>query len=427
MNKKVAFKTLGCRLNQYETDSLVSEFTKNGYEVVPFGSDADAYIINTCTVTNQSDHKSRNLISQAIRRKEDKLLVVTGCMANHKKSILESNQNINYVVDNEHKSSIFPLINKHFLGEESSPDDFEKDLFNFEIGETTQHVRSMVKIQDGCDNFCTFCIIPFVRGRASSRPVNDILDNIRKLIDLGYQEMVLTGVNIGRYAYKGHNFEDLLEKILALPGDFRIRISSIEPEGFGDKLYGMLNHPKLAPHMHVCLQSGSEKILLKMRRMYTARSFFGMTERMKEFRPDMNLTTDVIVGFPGETDEDFQDTYNMVKKIGFSHVHTFKYSKRDGTRSARMTELVPEKIKKERSEQIRLLSEENKRAYRSAFIGKEQELIIEKVKIDHAEGHGQHFIPIKIPGSGFKKNQKLKVVLSEMEPGDDPALWSYVK
>jgi threonylcarbamoyladenosine tRNA methylthiotransferase MtaB len=422
MAKKVAFKPLGCRLNQYETDSLVSEFTRNGYEVVEFSSDADAYVVNTCTVTNMSDHKSRNTINQAARKKEDAVVVVTGCMANHHKEQLEKQSSVTYVVDNERKSSIFSLVDGHFKGEIHHPNDFEKDIFGYPLGEKTMHVRSLIKIQDGCDNFCTFCIIPFVRGRAASRPVAEILDNVRKVVEIGFREVVLTGVNIGRYRYDGVEFEDLVEKILDLPGDFRLRISSIEPEGFGDKLFGLLHHPKLTPHMHICLQSGSERILLQMRRMYTARGFREMVGKIRSGRPDMNLTTDVIVGFPGETEEEFQQTLEMVKDLKFSHVHTFKYSVRNGTRAARMPGLIPEKIKNERSEFIRILADENKRSYRSSFIGKNQEVLIEKTGRKYSSGYGEHYVPVKTDVAGVRKNDLVTVQITGIEEGEDPSL-----
>lgn len=422
MKKKVAFKTLGCRLNQYETDSLMSQFGKEGYEVVDFSEEADVYVVNTCTVTNQSDHKSRNIIQQATRKGKEPVVVVTGCMANSKKDKLQKQDKVTYVVENRQKGAIFSIVDKHFQGEISLPDKYESDPFNFELGDKGIHVRSLVKIQDGCDNFCTFCIIPFVRGRAISRPMEDVLENVRKLVSSGYKEIVLTGVNIGRYQHESVNFEDLVEKILDLDGDFRVRISSIEPEGFGDKLFGLMKHPKLTPHMHICLQSGSEKILLKMRRMYTARGFLEMIEKLKTHRPDINLTTDIIVGFPGETDEDHQQSLDMVEKIGFSHVHTFKYSERDGTRAVRMEGQVSGKIKTQRSEDMRILSEKLKRQFRSNLIGKTQSVIIEKVYRGIAFGHSEHFVPVKIEGASLSRGQQVTVEIIGIEDGEYPAL-----
>jgi len=231
--KKVSFKTLGCRLNQYETDALVTQFHQAGYKVVDYSQPADITVINTCTVTNQSDQKSRNTISHAARKNKSGLVVVTGCMANNHKEKLEANEKVTYVVDNERKSQIVPLIDAHFKGEMVHPDSFGKDVFGFETVDQSLHTRTSIKIQDGCDNFCTYCIVPSVRGKAVSRPQNQILDNVRRVVDNGFKEVVITGVNIGRYDADGQNMEGIIEKILGLPGDFRVRISSLEPDGFG--------------------------------------------------------------------------------------------------------------------------------------------------------------------------------------------------
>ncbi len=214
MKKRVAFKTLGCRLNQFETDSVLTDFYKTGYEIVPFNEPADVYVVNTCTVTNQGDHKSRYAISQAVHGKKGSLVVVTGCMAESQKEYLENRGDIAYVVNNKNKSSILPLVEAHFNGEIQGPVSLKEDIFGYTVAEKSLHTRSMIKIQDGCDNFCTFCIVPMVRGRAVSRPEKDILENIRQVIDLGYKEIVLTGVNISRYEWEGLYFTGLLENIL---------------------------------------------------------------------------------------------------------------------------------------------------------------------------------------------------------------------
>lgn len=418
--KKIAFKTLGCRLNQYETDALASRFHKGSYQLVDFSDEADIYVVNTCTVTNQSDQKSRQTINSARKTGNDAIVVVTGCMAdNYKQSLLE-NTGITYVVDNKRKTSIFSIVESHFRGEASDPEGFDKDLFSYEPAQKTFHTRSMIKIQDGCDNFCTFCIIPKVRGRASSRPAKDIYDNIREVVDYGFKEVVLTGVNIGRYQDGELNFEQLVANILELPGDFRLRISSIEPDGFSDRFFDMFANPKLSPHLHLCLQSGSEDILLKMRRMYTAKQFMTMAERLRMMYPDFNLTTDIIVGFPGETEEDFGKTLAMAKELAFSHIHTFKYSIRSGTRAERMAEQLPEKVKNQRSELIRAVSDENKRAYLNRMIGRQQLLLVERVGADHiVRGYGEHYIPIRVKEKGLEKNSFVPVTLTGIHEGKE--------
>jgi threonylcarbamoyladenosine tRNA methylthiotransferase MtaB len=324
VEKKIAFKTLGCRLNIFETDALVSQFRNAGYEIVDFNKEADAYIVNTCTVTNQSDKKSRQETGKASRTNKEAVLVVTGCMATNQKEILEKEDRITYVVGNEQKSDIFHLLDSHFKGEIISPDELKSDRFGFNTVEEGLHTRSLIKVQDGCNNYCTFCIVPFVRGKAVSRPWNDIENNIREVLDYGFKEIVITGVNIGRYDADGMGFEDLIEKVLAIPGDFRVRISSIEPEGFGDKLFNLFSHPKLTPHLHLCIQSGSDKVLLKMRRTYTIGEFRQMVDKIRKRIPDFNFTTDLMVGFPGETEEDFKLSIQAAEEFGFSHIHTFK-------------------------------------------------------------------------------------------------------
>jgi len=424
MSKKVAFKTLGCRLNQYETDSVASNFTNAGYAVVDFNNEADAYVINTCTVTNMSDHKSRQTISQAYRRNKDAVLVVTGCMANNHKDKLKQNEHITYTIENDRKGSIFNLLDGHFKGEIITPEELKQDRFNFKSAEKSFRTRSLIKIQDGCDNFCTFCIVPHVRGRAISRSWEDIKSNIEEVLRFGYKEIVLTGVNIGRYEHEGLTFEDLVKKILVIPGDFRVRISSIEPEGFGNKLFNLFSHPKLMPHLHMCLQSGSDKILLKMRRQYTVDEFLGMVNKIKSKIPDFNFTTDIMVGFPGETEEDFQETCKVIKDIGFTHIHTFKYSVRKGTRAERMAEQIPEKTKSERSSIVRDIAEDYKKKYRSSFIGKTQSVLVEKINSKGiASGYGEFYLPVKFKAD---TNTRLKdfrnVEIIDIEDKEDPSI-----
>lgn len=423
MSRKIAFKTLGCRLNQFETDSLASEFHNAGYRLVDFEEKADVYVVNTCTVTNQSDKKSRNLINHASRRPGDALVVVTGCMVNSQKEALENRDTSTYFVENNRKTSIFPMVQAHYEGEILHPNTLDPDVFDFKPADRTFHTRSLIKIQDGCDNFCTFCIVPMVRGRAISRPFEKIRENILQVLDFGFREIVLTGVNIGRYDHEGTNFESLVEKILDIPGDFRVRISSIEPDGYGDQFIELFQHPKLMPHLHLCLQSGSDAILLRMRRMYTLSDFRSIVDKFRNSHPDFNLTTDIIVGFPGETAADFQSTCEVVRDIGFSHIHTFKYSRRKGTRADRMPDQVPEKVKAERSEVIRQIGEENKRNYRSSLIGTTEQVLVEKTGDGMARGYGEHYVPIRFPSEQAEKNMIYPVAIKGISDGEDPDLF----
>ncbi|HJX71156.1 MAG TPA: tRNA (N(6)-L-threonylcarbamoyladenosine(37)-C(2))-methylthiotransferase MtaB [Bacteroidales bacterium] len=421
MKRKAAFKTMGCRLNQYETDALVTDFYKAGYQIVPFADQADVYVVNTCTVTSASDHKSKNIINQAVKRNKDSVVVVTGCMANSRKEWLEDREEITFVVENKRKSSVFSLVDAHFRGEMLNPGDLKQNLFGFSLVEKGFHTRSMIKIQEGCNNFCTYCIVPWVRGLAASRPVKDILHHIRQVTDAGFKEVVLTGVNISRYHDEGIYFEDLIEKILQLEGNFRLRISSLEPEGFGDKLHDLFSHPKMCPHLHLCLQSGSDRILIQMGRQYDLKQYYSIVNRFRKCFPDFNFTTDIITGFPGETDEDFDQTCQVVRDIGFSHIHTFKYSVRKGTKAAGMSGQIPENIKSRRSEIIRKIGETNKTRYRKTLIGKEQTVLIEKVQKGIAKGYGEHYVPVEFKARS-DKNTFHRVKIACLSDGKDPIL-----
>ncbi len=342
-------------------------------------------------------------------------------MANNYKEKLEANEKITYVVDNEHKNSIVSLVDAHLKGEMVHPESFGGDVFGFEAVDKSLHTRTSIKVQDGCDNFCTYCIVPTVRGRAVSRPIGDILENIRKVVDNGFREIVITGVNIGRYSYEGYNLERALEKMADLPGDFRIRISSLEPDGFGPDFHRVFQHPRMTPHLHLCIQSGSDAILHRMRRMYTTRSFMKIIETFRAHRSDFNFTTDIIVGFPGETEEDFEKSIRIAREARFSHIHTFRYSRRKGTRAERMADQLEEKTKAERSELIRQVSEENRLLYMESMLGKEQTVLIEKVDSRGvAHGYGEHYLPVQFQATDGSRNIFRKVVLERVEQSANP-------
>ncbi|MBQ3657702.1 MAG: tRNA (N(6)-L-threonylcarbamoyladenosine(37)-C(2))-methylthiotransferase MtaB [Bacteroidales bacterium] len=417
--KKVSFKTLGCRLNLYETDSLASKFREKGFSTDGDfeHSDADIFVINTCTITNQSDKKSREYISRALRK--GGLVIVTGCMAEqYAKKYLSDDKNI-IVVDNKHKNQIFEIVDAHLNGELVCVENFEGDVFGFEAAKETFHTRSIIKIQDGCNNFCSYCIVPFVRGRAVSRPVDEVLKNIQQEIDFGFKEIVLTGVNISKYNYEGVGFEELIKRILALDGDFRLRIASIEPDDFSDSFIELFKNQKLAPHIHLCLQSGSDEVLKKMHRHYTMNDFFYIVDKFRKIIPDFNFTTDIIVGFPGETEVDFSLTMKAAEKIGFGHIHVFKYSRRSGTKADKMENQVDEKIKTQRSKILRELSEKISEKKLKSMVGKTQRVLTETIEKDgFIYGYGENYYRTKIKISDkIKTNEfyNVKIVKAEKD------------
>lgn len=413
--KTIAFKTLGCRVNLYETDALASRFKAAGYDIAENDGDADAYVVNTCTVTNTSDQKCRQAIHQIRRKHPEALIVVTGCMVNHRKEELLQSGIADYVIDNERKSALFDIIDEHFRTGHSDPEGYDRDLFSYHPAFDTFHTRSLIKIHDGCNNFCSYCIIPMVRGRSTSRPADDIYNNVREVVAHGFKEIVLTGVNMGRYQYESTNFEQLVENILEIEGNFRVRVSSIEPDQFSDRFLGLFQHEKLAPHMHICLQSGSNDTLKRMHRFYTVAQFRDMCERIKAFRPDFNLTTDIIVGFPGETDQTFSESCDFAREIGFSHIHTFKYSVRTGTKAASMPDQVPEKVKTERSEVMRQISLENKTKYFEMMQGHSQRMLIERIDSRGiARGYGENYLPIVAEGKDLECNTFINIRLGEI-------------
>ena len=413
--KTISFKTLGCRVNLYETDALASRFKAAGYAIAEGDDAADVFVVNTCTVTNTSDQKCRQAIRQIRRKHPEALIAVTGCMVNHRKEELLQSGMADYVIDNERKAALFDIIDEHFKAGHSDPEGYDRDLFSYQPAFDTFHTRSLIKIHDGCNNFCSYCIIPMVRGRATSRPTEDIYNNVREVVGHGFKEIVLTGVNMGRYQFENIGFEQLVEHILDIDGDFRVRVSSIEPDQFSDHFLRLFQHPKLAPHMHICLQSGSDDTLKRMNRHYTADQFREMCHRIKTFRPDFNLTTDIIVGFPGETEQTFKESFDFAKEIGFSHIHTFKYSVRTGTKAATMPNQIPEKVKAERSEVMRQISLENKIKYFEMMQGQNQRMLIERIDSKGiARGYGENYIPVLLKDPSTEKNTFINIRLGEI-------------
>lgn len=411
---KVAFRTLGCRLNQYEMDALAAQFKDNGYEVSEQEDNADIVVVNTCTVTNQSNQKSRQAISHTTRVNPGARMIITGCMTESHAGQLQQKFPNATIINNKAKSAIFHSVDSLLKGGSPVLSDKDFDLFSYQSFTEMFHTRSLVKIQDGCDNFCTFCIIPFVRGRAISRPSEKVLENVRDVVAKGAKEIVLTGVNISRYNHEGLGFSGLLEQILDVEGDFRVRISSIEPDRFNDHFFSLVGHPKLAPHLHLCLQSGSDRILLQMRRMYSVKDYMKIVENVRKKDPLFNFTTDVIVGFPGETEQEFADTMKLSKEVGFGHMHIFKYSVRQNTRAARMPEQVNEKIKTERSRRMHELAAKLQKDYRAAFDNTEQRILVEKWENGMASGYNGYYVPMQFASENKKRN-RFETVLARIK------------
>ncbi|WP_088654544.1 tRNA (N(6)-L-threonylcarbamoyladenosine(37)-C(2))-methylthiotransferase MtaB [Geofilum rhodophaeum] len=407
---RVAFKTLGCRLNQYETDALAAQFREQGYEVSEQEEGADVVVVNTCTVTNQSNQKSRHVISHAGKVNPTAKMVITGCMTESHADQLHQKFPGATIINNQAKSGIFQSVDALLKTGNPVLSNKDFDLFSYQSFTEMFHTRSLVKIQDGCDNFCTFCIIPFVRGRAVSRPANQVLQNVREVVAKGAKEIVLTGVNISRYDHQGLKFSGLLDQILNVEGDFRVRISSIEPDRFDDHFFSLVGHPKLAPHLHLCLQSGSDRILLQMRRMYTVSEFMSIVDRVRARDPRFNFTTDVIVGFPGETEEEFEETMDVARRVGFGHMHIFKYSVRKNTRAERMPHHIPDAVKTDRSQRMHALAEELKAAYRAPFDQTEQRVLVEKWADGKASGYNDYYVPMVFDSDNKKRNRFEQVV-----------------
>ncbi len=409
---RIAFGTLGCRLNQFETDSLVSRFRSNNYDIVSFDEFADAYIINTCTVTNKSDAKSRRMILKARRNNPDAVVVVAGCWVNTDEQKIRNIDGVTYLINNENKSKIYELIHNHFYNVKT--DLSQGNPFDYQPAYNTLHTRSYLKIQEGCNYFCSYCKIPYARGNPISRKSTDVIEHFKKLLDFGYKEVILTGVNIAEYYDGNVDFVKLVEKLLMIESDFRIHISSIEPNKVNHDLVSLFSSSKLVQHLHIPLQSGSDKILKLMNRKYSTSDFANKIEMIHNLHSELNLTTDLIVGFPSESDDDFDESVKMIKDAKFSHVHTFKYSIRNGTKAARMKGQIGPDVKTKRSKVIRDLSAEQSREYNQRFLNTIKRTIVEKTVNGRASGHTQNYIKAYFPFQNNHTGMFVNVQITEV-------------
>ncbi len=394
-----AILTLGCKVNAYESEYIKEQFKTNNYDIVNIDDNPEVVVINTCTVTNQSDAKSRKVIRHAKKINPNAIIVVCGCAAeHHKENIIDTE--IDILIGNYFKSKIVDFVNKY--KEDGKKINTFVDMKNvgfedMKINNFLNKTRAFVKIQDGCNNFCSYCIIPFMRGTIRSKDIDVAYEEIKSLVNKGYQEIVLTGIHTGSYGTgESYDLVDLIRRISKFDKLKRIRISSIEITELNEKFIDELKtNKKICNHLHVPIQSGSNRILKLMNRKYTIEEYKNIINKIRNVRPDINFTTDLIVGFPTETEEDFIETYNNLKDIKFSKIHTFPYSKRNNTKAADM-EQVDEKIKKERVNIILKLSNELENNYYKLFKNKTLKVLIEETKDNVSIGHTDNYIKIFI-------------------------------
>ena len=417
---KVGFYNLGCKVNAYETEFLINEFKKKGYEIVDFNDKAHIYIINTCSVTNASDQKSRKVIRSACKNK-DAIIVVMGCYSQMKSEVVKDIEGVSIVLGNKDKSKVVELVEAYIKDRENFQDIYDLTNTEFEdmfLDNFENHTRAFVKIQDGCNNFCSFCIIPYARGNVRSKKKEFVLDEVKALVKNGYKEVVLTGIHTGHYGQdlKEYNFSDLLKELEEIEGLERIRISSIEIVELDDEFLEVLkNSKKIVDHIHIPLQSGCDKTLKEMNRRYDMKFYIDRINKIRKIRPNMAITTDVIVGFPGETEEDFNITKENIKKIEFVELHVFPYSKREGTKAASMPNQVDGNIKKERVKELIELSEKLKNTYYNKYINTIDYVLTETIDNEYVIGHLSNYGKVKFKGSKEDLNKLIKVKINKYE------------
>ncbi len=418
--KKAALHNLGCKVNAYETEAMQEILEKNGYEIVPFKEGADVYVINTCTVTNIADRKSRQMLHKARKMNPDAVVVATGCYVQTEKE--EVDACIDIVIGNNRKKEIANILSAYEESrrqnrERSAAETVQKELADIhhtkeyedlKLSRTAEHTRVYLKVQDGCNQFCSYCIIPYARGRVRSRSMESVVREVETLAANGYKEVVLTGIHLSSYgADTGEDLLSLIQAVHKVEGIVRIRLGSLEPriitEEFASAIAGL---PKMCPHFHLSLQSGCNETLKRMNRRYTAEEYYEKCMLLRKYFDRPAITTDVIVGFPGETEEEFAASRAFVEKVGFYETHIFKYSRRAGTKADKMDNQVAEQVKTERSRILLELNERKRKEYEDALIGTTQEVLMEEaVTIDgevYQTGHTKEYVKI-----GYKTTENL--------------------
>ena len=399
--RSVGVLTLGCKVNTYESEFVINELKKAGYEIKDFTDICDVYIVNTCTVTNNSDSKSRKMIRQAISRNPNACIVAMGCFIAANPDYQENGLDI--LIGNKDKSKIVDLLDEYFKNKEKLNIQYTGRLKEFEdmyINNFPGRTRAFVKIQDGCDNFCTYCIIPFVRGKCRSKEEDKVVEEVTDLVKNGYKEVVLTGIHTGSYGVDlNTNFAHLLKRLVQIEGLKRLRISSIETTELNEEVLSLLKESNvLVDHLHIPIQAGSDEILKLMNRKYNLEYFFNKISEIRSIRPSIAISTDVIVGFPGESEELFNKTIETCKKLEFSKLHVFPYSERKGTKSSYMDGKIDGNTKKQRARKLIEVSKELEINYMNKFLNNEEEVLIEEYKDGYSYGHTSNYLHVKIKG-----------------------------
>ncbi len=424
--RKAALHNLGCKVNAYETEAMQQLLEEAGYEIVPFQEKADVYVINTCSVTNIADRKSRQMLHRAKKMNPDAVVVAAGCYVQAAGEELKKDAAIDVIIGNNRKKDLVPLLDEYFAGkhvEEDSLIDIGKtrEYEALHINKIADHTRAFIKIQDGCNQFCSYCIIPYTRGRVRSRKPEEIMEEIKGLVDKGYREVVLTGIHLSSYGLDldGITLLDLMVKIDKIQGLERLRLGSLEPrivtEEFTRTLAGLRT---ICPHFHLSLQSGCDATLKRMNRRYTTEEYEKGCQILRKYFDRPAITTDVIVGFPQETEEEFARTVEFLKRIHFYEMHVFKYSRRAGTRAADMPGQLTENQKGQRSDVLLKLDQEMSLEYRKSFLGEKKEVLMEeKIVIDGTEylvGHTREYVKAAIPWEEGKKGAMITGTMASM-------------
>ena len=402
---------------------MIQKFIESNYEIVDFEEKADIYVINTCTVTNMSDRKSRQILRRTKKINKDSILVVVGCYVQVGIEELEKINDIDIILGNNEKSNIVEYVENFKERKKEITDVMHQNEFiDFGSVEYTNKTRAVIKIQDGCDRFCTYCIVPFARGKVRSRQLNSIIEEVEHIADKGIKEVIITGIHIGSYG-KDFGFDisliDVIEKIEKIGKIKRIRLGSLEPTTITEEFLTRLSKlEKVCHHFHLSLQNGCTEVLKRMNRKYTAEEFKDSINLIRKYYPDVLLTADVIVGFPGETDEEFNETYEFLKEIKFYKMHIFKYSPRKGTKAAIMPNQVDEKIKEIRSGILLKLSDKIQKEYNESYIGKEVEVLFEEREDEYLKGHTNNFLVVKVKTKNELENTLQKVKIVDAGKGD---------